>query len=89
MFTELSDDQGLARGGAEIGAMKQGCGRAAPPEDRRGWQDAAPSGRSPHRCGPRTGEIGAAAYASFTLPALRQIATATALEPAYAVSFVN
>jgi hypothetical protein len=69
--------------------MKQGCGRAAPPEDRRGWrQDAAPSGRSSYGCSPRTGEIGAAGFASFTLPALCQIATATALKPAYAVSFV-
>jgi hypothetical protein len=69
--------------------MKQGYGHLAP-EDRRRWrQGAAPSSRSRHRCNPRTGEIGAAGFASFTLPALCQIATATALKPDYAVSFIN
>jgi hypothetical protein len=38
---------------------------------------------------PPTGEIGAADFASFTLTALCQIATTRALEPVYAVSFVN
>jgi hypothetical protein len=70
--------------------MKQGYGHAAPPEERRGWrQDMTPSGRSSNGCNLRTGEIGTAGLASFALPALCQIATATALKLAYAVSFVN
>lgn len=32
----MTDDQGPDTRGAEIGAMKLGCGHAAPPEERRG-----------------------------------------------------